>query len=91
MNSYNKSRRNISQFNMFDSYREIAGSKRNIVGSIEFEFDERFARLFDVAVLTNNMKIFSIEQEKFINLYFKEADGVMSQKVNEFDKFLGGL
>ena len=91
MNSYNKSRRNISQFNMFDSYREIAGSKKNIIGSIEFEFDERFARLFDVAMLTNNMKIFSIEQEKFINLYFKEADGVMSQKVNEFDKFLGGL
>ena len=51
----------------------------------------QFARLFDIAILTNNKDILSKEQEQFINLYFKEADATMSTKVEQFDKFLGGL
>ena len=81
----------LSQFNMFESYKPMSGDKVNLDGSVELEFDEKFARLFDVMVLTNNKDILSKEQEQFINLYFKEADGVMSTKVNQFDKFLGGL
>ena len=84
-------KRAISQFNMFESFRPISGDKVKLDGSVECEFDERFARLFDIAILTNNKDILSKEQEQFINLYFKEADGVMSTKVNQFDKFLGGL
>ena len=76
---------------MFESFRPISGDKVKLDGSVECEFDERFARLFDIAILTNNKDILSKEQEQFINLYFKEADGVMSTKVNQFDKFLGGL
>ena len=84
-------KRVLSQFNMFETYKPISGDKVNLDGSVEQEFDERFARLFDIVILTNNKDILSKEQEQFINLYFKEADGVMSTKVNEFDKFLGGL
>ena len=84
-------KRAVSQFNMFESFRPISGDKVKLDGSVECEFDERFARLFDIAILTNNKDILSKEQEQFINLYFKEADGVMSTKVNQFDKFLGGL
>ena len=81
----------LSQFNMFETYKSMSGDKINLDGSVEYEFDERFARLFDIVVLTNNKDILSKEQEQFINLYFKEADGVMSTKVKQFDKFLGGL
>ena len=84
-------KRVLSQFNMFESYKPMIGDKVQLDGSVEFEFDEKFARLFDIAILTNNKDILSKEQEQFINLYFKEADGVMSTKVEQFDKFLGGL
>ena len=84
-------RRVLSQFNMFETYKPLSGDKVNLDGSVECEFDEKFARLFDIAILTNNKDILSKEQEQFINLYFKEADGVMSTKVKQFDKFLGGL
>lgn len=84
-------KRALSQFNMFETYKPFSGDKVNLDGSVEFEFDEKFARLFDIAILTNNKDILSKEQEQLINLYFKEADGVMSTKVEQFDKFLGGL
>ena len=84
-------KRVLSQFNMFESYKPISGDKVNLDGSIECKFDEKFARLFDIAILTNNKDILSKEQEQFINLYFKEADTTMSTKVEQFDKFLGGL
>ena len=84
-------KRVLSQFNMFETYKPMSGDKVNLDGSIECEFDEKFARLFDIAILTNNKDILSKEQEQFINLYFKEADSVMSTKVKQFDKFLGGL
>ena len=84
-------KRALSQFNMFETYKPMSGDKVNLDGSVECEFDEKFARLFDIAILTNNKDILSKEQEQFINLYFKEADGVMSTKVEQFDKFLGGL
>ena len=84
-------RRVLSQFNMFETYKPMSGDKVNLDGSVECEFDEKFARLFDVVILTNNKDILSKEQEQFINLYFKEADDVMSTKVKQFDKFLGGL
>ena len=84
-------KRVVSQFNMFETFKPIRGDKVNLDGSVECEFDEKFARLFDIAILTNNKDILSKEQEQFINLYFKEADDVMSTKVEQFDKFLGGL
>ena len=84
-------KRVLSQFNMFETFKPISGDKVNLDGSVECEFDEKFARLFDIVILTNNKDILSKEQEQFINLYFKEADGEMSTKVEQFDKFLGGL
>ena len=84
-------KRAISHFNLFESYKPISGDKVNLDGSVECEFDEKFARLFDIAILTNNKDTLSKEQEQFINLYFKEADATMSTKVKQFDKFLGGL
>ena len=84
-------KRAVSHFNLFESYKPMRGDKVNLDGSVELEFDEKFARLFDVAILTNNKDILSKEQEQFINLYFKEADATMSAKVEQFDKFLGGL
>ena len=84
-------KRVFSQFNMFESYNPMSGDKVNLDGSVEFEFDENFARFFDIAILTNNKDILSKEQERFINLYFKEADATMCTKVEQFDKFLGGL
>ena len=84
-------KRAISHFNMFESYKPFSGDKVNLDSSVEFEFDEKFARLFDIVILTNNKDILSKEQEQFINLYFKEADATMSTKVKQFDKFLGGL
>ena len=84
-------KRAVSHFNMFETYKPISGDKVQLDGSVEFEFDEKFARLFDIAILTNNKDILSKEQERFINLYFKEADGTMSEKIKQFDKFLGGL
>ena len=84
-------KRVLSQFNMFETFKPISGDKVNLDGSVKCEFDEKFARLFDIAILTNNKDILSKEQEQFINLYFKEADAIMSTKVEQFDKFLGGL
>ena len=84
-------KRVLSQFNMFETFKPISGDKVNLDGSVECEFDEKFARLFDIVILTNNKDILSKEQEQFITLYFKEADDVMSTKVKQFDKFLGGL
>ena len=80
-----------SNFNMFEVYKSIARDKENLNGHIEYLFTDRFARLFDDAVLSNNKDIFSPEQLKLVNLYFKEADGEMSDKVKQLDKFLGGL
>ena len=80
-----------SNFNMFEVYKSIARDKENLNGHIEYLFTERFAKLFDDAVLSNNKDIFSPEQLKLVNLYFKEADGEMSDKVKQLDKFLGGL
>lgn len=85
------SARQVSNFNMFEVYRTIARDKENLNGSMEYLFTERFARLFDDAVLSNNKDIFSPEQLKLVNLYFKEADGEMSDKVKQLDEFLGGL
>ena len=84
-------KRVLSHFNMFESYKPMSGDKVNLDGSVECEFDEKFARLSDIVILTNNKDILSKEQEQFINLYFKEADATMSTKVEQFDKFLGGL
>ena len=80
-----------SNFNMFEVYKSIARDKENLNGHIEYLFTDRFARLFDEVILTNNKDILSPEQLKMVNLYFKEADGVMSTKVEQFDRFLGGL
>ena len=85
------SNRNTSNFSMFEAYKSIARDKENLDGSMEYLFTERFARLFDDAVLSNNKDIFSPEQLKMINTYFKEADGIMSPKIKQLDKFLGGL
>ena len=80
-----------SNFNTFDVYKSIARDKENLDGSMEYLFTERFVRLFDDAVLSNNKDIFSPEQLKMVNAYFKEADGAMSHKIKQLDKFLGGL
>ena len=80
-----------SNFNMFEVYKSIARDKENLNGHIEYLFTDRFARLFDEVVLTNNKDILSPEQLKMVNLYFKEADGVMSNKIKQLDEFLGGL
>ena len=80
-----------SNFNMFEVYKSIARDKENLNGHIEYLFTERFARLFDDAVLSNNKDIFSPEQLKMVNAYFKEADGIMSPKIKQLDEFLGGL
>ena len=62
-----------SNFNMFEVYKSIARDKENLNGHIEYLFTDRFARLSDDAVLSNNKDIFSPEQLKLVNLYFKEA------------------
>ena len=80
-----------SNFNMFEVYKSIARDKENLNGHIEYLFTDRFARLFDEVILTNNKDILSPEQLKMVNLYFKEADGVMSDKIKQLDEFLGGL
>ena len=80
-----------SNFNMFEVYKSIARDKENLNGHIEYLFTDRFARLFGEVILTNNKDILSPEQLKMVNLYFKEADGVMSNKVKQLDEFLGGL
>jgi len=80
-----------SNFNMFEVYKSIARDKENLNGHIEYLFTDRFARLFDEVILTNNKDILSPEQLKMINLYFKEADGTMSNKIKQLDEFLGGL
>ena len=80
-----------SNFNMFEVYKSIARDKENLNGHIEYLFTDRFARLFDEVILTNNKDILSPEQLKMVNLYFKEADGVMSNKIKQLDEFLGGL
>ena len=80
-----------SNFNMFEVYKSIARDKENLNGHIEYLFRDRFARLFDEVILTNNKDILSPEQLKMVNLYFKEADGVMSNKIKQLDEFLGGL
>ena len=80
-----------SNFNMFEVYKSIARDKENLNGHIEYLFTDRFARLFDEVILTNNKDILSPEQLNMVNLYFKEADGVMSDKIKQLDEFLGGL
>ena len=80
-----------SNFNTFEVYKSIARDKENLNGHIEYLFTDRFARLFDEVILTNNKDILSPEQLKMVNLYFKEANGVMSNKIKQLDEFLGGL
>ena len=80
-----------SNFNMFEVYKSIARDKENLNGHIEYLFTDRFARLFDEVILTNNKDILSPEQLKMVNAYFKEADGIMSPKIKQLDEFLGGL
>ena len=85
------SNRTTSNFSMFEAYKSMSRDKENLDGSMEYLFTERFARLFDDAVLSNNKDIFSPEQLKMVNAYFKEADGIMSPKIKQLDEFLGGL
>ena len=83
--------RKVSNYNMFDTYKSIARDKEGLNGSMEYIFTERFARLFDDAILTNNKDILSPEQLSMINTYFAEADGVLGSKSKQLDEFLGGL
>lgn len=83
--------RKISNYNMFHTYKSIARDKEGLNGSMSYIFTERFARLFDDAVLTNNKDILSPEQLAMVNTYFTEADGVMGDKSKQLDEFLGGL
>lgn len=83
--------RKFSNYNMFQTYKSFARDKEGLNGSMSYVFTDRFARLFDDAVLTNNKDIFSPEQLAMVNTYFTEADGVMGSKSKQLDEFLGGL
>ena len=84
--------RDISRFNLFESYKDIARDAENMNSHDEFIFSLRFAALLDDVFISNNLDYLSPEQRKTMKSFFNEADtGVLSNKNNQLDIFLGGI
>ena len=78
----------VSQHNTYEKYKAAYKSQENIVGGIDYEFLEHFAKMLDLFVINKNKYLLSPEQERLIDKYFAEADGIMSSEVKQLDEFL---
>lgn len=64
----------------------------HIDGSIEYTYHVNLIHLLDRLFIYDYYDALSIEQEKFIKRYLKEADNIenMSEDMKQLDIFLGG-
>lgn len=74
----------------YDSSKSIFRTARNLNNvNNTYKFREELVKIFDDAVIENNLYICSPEQEKFLLRYFSEANGELSEEMIQLDKFLG--
>lgn len=54
-------------------------------------FDDSFVTAIDMAIINNNFSILSKQQNMFFRKYAAEADAELSDEMQQFDSFLGGI
>ena len=79
----------VTGYANYDSGKSIFRTGRNLNNvNNTHKFREAFVKIFDDAVIENNLYICSPEQEKFLLKYFAEADGELSEEMVQLDIFL---
>jgi len=78
-----------TNYGMFEMYKAAAMTQENMLGGMAYFYTPEFVEIFNEAMLSSNKWLLSKEQEKYIDLYFTEADGQLSYEMLQLDKFLG--
>lgn len=65
----------LSEINVADT---ILAENKNLTGVIDYIYSDNFIHLIDEALLNNTFQGLSIEQERFLSRFLKEANKVMS-------------
>lgn len=79
----------VSGYGMFDMYKAVHTSQMGVLGNVANFYTGDFVSVLDEAILTDNMYILSKEQQAHMDTYFSEADGTLSDEMEQLDKFLG--
>lgn len=84
--------RQYSRLNSYDRGSSLKDNDKRLDGSTNYTFSESLVPLLDKAIVNDNLYLLSIEQERFISRYFKEADTeVLSNDTKQLDEFLGSI
>ena len=82
--------RQYSRLNSYTSGSSSNDNDKRLNGSVNHTYSTDIVPLLDEAIVTNNLYLLSIEQERFMSRYFREAETVLSEDMKQFDEFLGG-
>lgn len=86
------SSRQYSRLNTYDKGRSLKDNDKRLDGTTDYTFSLALVPLLDKAIVDNNLYLLSIDQERFISRYFKEADTeVLSNDTKQLDEFLGSV
>ena len=85
----------ISLFRTMESGKSIFINDKDLYGFDTANFSLNFIPLLDKSIVEDNLHVISIEQQRFLQRYFEEANKLMeedlelSKVMKEFDNFLG--
>lgn len=84
-----------SSFATIESSKSVYKAYEELDNEINSNFTINFIYLLDIAFVSDNLYALTIEQQKFIEKYFVEADNVEKENLSllftQFDTFLGSF
>lgn len=84
-----------SSFATIESGKSVHRVYKELDNEINSNFTINFIYLLDVAFVSDNLYALTIEQQKFIEKYFVEADNIEEENLSllyaQFDTFLGSF
>lgn len=84
-----------SSFATIESGKSVYKAYEELDNEINSNFTINFIYLLDVAFVSDNLYALTIEQQKFIEKYFVEADNIEEENLSllyaQFDTFLGSF
>lgn len=84
-----------SSFATIESGKSVHRVYKELDNEISSNFTINFIYLLDVAFVSDNLYALTIEQQKFIEKYFVEADNIEEENLSllyaQFDTFLGSF
>ena len=84
-----------SSFATIESSKSVYKAYEELDNEINSNFTINFIYLLDVAFVSDNLYALTIEQQKFIEKYFVEADNIEDENLSllyaQFDTFLGSF